>query len=453
MVLLVLVLVAGATAVATVTAPRTYTASSRAYLWAEGGDQEGAISRQDLQTYTEVLTSPSVLNPLRKKLKLPPGTPIDVRATLAPSANILQLEARSDEPEQAAAIANTTPEVLAEAAPRFTSLLAGGATVRSAVIAPAPVPDRPSSPAINRNIALGLLAGLVLGICAALIRSALDTRVRSVEDLAGLFDRPVLADVPTTGDEPDLRVDPTGPHAEAIRRLRTNVRFIDVTRESRSLVVTSPAAGDGKTTTAINLARAMARDGSQVLLIDADLRKPDIGRMLDLDDVAGVTTVLLGEATLGAVVQRWRDTTMHVLPAGPPPPNAAELLGSQAMRHLFTQAQEQYDFVIIDSPPLLPVVDALLIERLAGNLLLVVAANRTTRRDLQTARRSLDTVNADLSGTVLNFAPMVSGYGYGYGRDTTGPETRRSDRGTRRRAGSKRSRARRADAKPRTLSR
>lgn len=415
LVLVVLVLVAGATVVATATAPRTYTASSRAYLAAEGGGAQGALSRQDLQTYTEVLSSPTVLEPLRKSVGLPPGAPVDVRASLASSASILQIEAHAADPEQAAELANATPEVLADAAPNFTSLLAGGATVRSTMVEPATVPDRPSSPAVTRNVVLGLLAGLVLGVCAALLRSALDTRVRSVDDLESQFDQPVLAEIPTVDKGPDLRQAPTGPQAEAIRRLRTNVRFIDVTRESRSLVITSPHAGDGKTTVAINLAQAMARDGRRVLLIDADLRKPDVGRLLDVDDAVGVTSVLLGESPFDAAVQQWQRSSLHVLPAGPVPPNAAELLGSHAMRQLFTTATESFDFVILDSPPLVPVVDALLVERLAGNLLLVAAADRTSRRDLNAAQRALDTVNAHLSGTVLNYAAVPAGYGYGYG--------------------------------------
>ncbi|WP_018154914.1 polysaccharide biosynthesis tyrosine autokinase [Demetria terragena] len=430
LVLVVLLLVVGAAAVATATAPRTYTATARAYLAAQGGESAGALSRQDLQTYTEVLSSPTVLQPLRERLGLPSGTPIQVSATLADTASILEIQAQASDPKQAAALANETPEVLAEVAPQFTSLLAGGATVRSSMIEPASVPDRPSSPAVVRTMTLAVLAGLVLGVCAALLRSALDTRARTVEHLEEQFDAPVLAEVPKTQPQPDLTREPYGPHAEAIRRLRTNVRFIDVTRESGSLVITSPHAGDGKTTVAISLAQAMARDGRRVLLVDGDLRKSDVGRLLDLDDSVGVTSVLVGETMLDDVVQQWEGTSLYVLPAGPQPPNAAELLGSSAMRQLFTAATSAFDFVILDSPPLVPVVDALLIERLAGNLLLVVAADKTSRRDMQSARRSLETVNAHLSGTVLNYAQAPAGYGYGYGSQPKKKRSRKTRKAT-----------------------
>ena len=244
--------------------------------------------------------------------------------------------------------------------------------------------------------------------------------------------------------------DPHGGYAEAIRRLRTNLMFVDVTTGRHSFIVTSAMPGEGKTTTTVNLAMAMATTGGRVLLIDGDLRNPSVARTLGIEGGAGLTTVLLGQAGIDDVIQRWRDTSLHVLTAGAIPPNPSELLGSEPMRELFDKLAHEFDFILIDSPPVVPVVDAVLLDRLTGGTLMVVASHRTKKRDLASAVKQLDTVGAKLAGFALNFVPVSESDArrYGYYRFQETPPARPPRRASRR---SPRAAKPRADAKGRRV--
>ena len=424
-------LVLGATAAYTLTLVPTYTASARVYFSATGGTtQQGRtsggayiITSQDLNTYVEVLRSPSVLEPLRVSLGLPPNTPVNVSASVPPTASVLDITATDSSAEGAARIANAVGPQLAQVAAKFSPLLASaGQTVEATTITPAVTPSSPTTPDVRRNLALGILAGLAVGIGVAFGRHALDTKVRTEADVKTLSDRPMLSSIPmdksTKGKPLTMITDPHGMHAEAIRRLRTNLLFVDVTTGKHSFVVTSAMPGEGKTTTVINLAMALADTGARVLLVDGDLRNPSVARTMGLEGGVGLTTVLLGAATADEVVQQWRDSSLSVLPAGQIPPNPSEILGSEPMETLFDHLTKEFDYVLVDSPPLLPVIDAVVINKLVGGLLFVVAADRTRKRDLQSAIKALTTVDARAAGFALNMVAGGTGdpYRYGYYR-------------------------------------
>jgi capsular exopolysaccharide synthesis family protein len=434
LVALCVLLALAAAAVTTMTATPVYEAQAQVYLATEKpasartGERGGTyvITRTDLNTYVVVLTSPSVMGPLRERLGLPADAPINLTASVSDVTNVLEFTARSDDPRLAAEIANVAGPVLAERAQRFSPLLAlSGQSVEADAIAPAPVPTRPVSPNAEKNLMLGGLLGLILGVGAALIRQVSDTRVRGEDDVKRLSDRPILGTIPAikSADASILSIetDPHGRHAESIRRLRTNILFVDVTTQGHSFVITSSNPGEGKTTTTINLAMAMADAGSRVLLIDGDLRNPSVAKALGIEGSVGLTTILLGRATPQDVVHRWGESTLHVLPAGQIPPNPSELLGSEAMSDLFDKLSQDYDFILVDSPPINPVIDAVLINKLTHGLIMVVASDRTKRRDLENALGSLSTVEVPVAGFALN---LVSGNGgaayqygyYGYGR-------------------------------------
>lgn len=395
------------------------------------------ITRSDLNTYVEVLGSPDVRDPLRARLGLPPGADINVTATVSELTNVLEFKARSADPVMAARTANETGPILAAAAKKFSPLLANmGQSVAATAIAPASVPDRPVSPDVIRNLVLGVLAGLAIGIGLALVRQVSDTKVRGEDDIKRLSDRPILGNLPIIKGQDrnvlTLEDDPHSHHAESVRRLRTNLLFVDVTTQGHSFVVTSANPGEGKTTTTANLALAMADAGQSVLLIDGDLRNPSVAKTLGFEGGVGLTTILLGQAEPSDVIQRWRNTSLHVLPAGQIPPNPSELLGSDAMSDLFQKLSQDFDFILFDSPPINPVIDAVLIHKLAGSLIMVVAADRTKRRDLETALTSLDTIEVPVSGFVLNLATGSSSstyrygtYGYGHTAATHGGRTER----------------------------
>ncbi len=387
--------VVGAAAWVTYTETPVYTSQARFFLSAEdlstGDDSRGTyvVTTEDLNTYVAVLGSPAVQNPLRRRLDLPQGTPIDVSAAVSGQASILDVTARSSDPQLAADIANAVGPQLADVAGQFSVLLtASNAVVKSTTISPAGPAATPTSPNVPRNLALAGLAGLFLGLGLAFVRHALDTKVRSESDLRSLSTSPLLASLPADRVKDRgiaLERDPHGAYSEAIRRLRTNLMFVDITTGRHSFAVTSAVPSEGKTTTAVNLAVAMATAGGKVLLVDGDLRNPSVARRMGLEGSVGLTTVLLGNAELDDVVQRWGDTDLFVLAAGQVPPNPSELLGSQPMQDLFAKMTQDYDFVLVDSPPVVPVIDAVLIDKLTGGTLMVVASNRTKKRDVVSA--------------------------------------------------------------------
>ena len=458
-------LVLGTAAAMTITAQPIYTATAKVYLSTEKPDEPNAtqtpgqtpasstyvITRQDLSTYAEVLTSPSVMEPLRAELGLPPGTPLNVSAFVSETTNMLVITATGTDPQLAARIANTAGPVLAKGAQKFSPLLAlNNQIVESTAVDPARVPDRPISPDPKSNLAIGGLLGLSLGTGLALVRHTLDTKVRGTESIAELSSRPILGEIPTI-KSPDERIlslesDPFGGHAEAIRRLRTNMLFVDVTTGGHSFVVTSSVPGEGKTTTSVNLALAMADAGSRVLLLDADLRNPSVATALGLEGSVGLTTILLGRAEPSDVIQQWGSSSLYILPAGQRPPNPSELLGSEPMEQLFQKLSHDFDFILVDSPPVVPVIDAVLINRLTHGLILVVADERTRKRDLASAVKSLETVDVPISGFALNMVAnhKTAGYRYGYyGREqgeAAEPSRRRGKQPKRARAAGQRGR-------------
>jgi capsular exopolysaccharide synthesis family protein len=440
-----ILLVVAASAAVTLSMTPIYTAQARFYLSADDTSKKSenrgtyVVTTEDLNTYVAVLSSPAVTVPLRQRLGLPRDTPIDVSAEVSGKASILDVTARSADPAQAAAIANGVGPQLADVAAQFSALLqATGQTVTATTVAPAVTPGEPSSPDLTRNLLLGAFAGLCLGLGLAFLRHTLDTKVRSDADVKTLSQSPILAGLPVEkGRHAGVTVEqePHGGYAEAVRRLRTNLLFVDVTTGTHSFVVTSAVPGEGKTTTAVNLAVAMASAGGRVLLVDADLRNPSVAKTMSLEGSVGLTTVLLGSAGLDEVVQRWGDTDLHVLAAGQIPPNPSELLGSEPMQELFAKLGQEYDFILVDSPPVIPVIDAVVIEKLTGGLLMVVASNRTKKRDVSSALRSLETVGAKVSGFAINFVTPSSSdaYRYGYYRyDDGAKKASRFRRGARR---------------------
>lgn len=445
-----LLAVIGAAAVQTMLTPAVYTASARIYLSATlpsdtpDGEKRApySLGPSDLKRYVDVLSSPYVMEPLRERLGVPAGYPLSVTGEVS-ETSMVTITASGAQPDLVARTANEAGPVLAEVATKeFAKLLAAnGQSVESDAIAPAGVPGAPTTPNAKVNIALGILLGLALGIGLALLAHTIDTKVRDEEDIRALSPRPILGDIPIvkgSGKDPregmlSIEVDPHGRHAEAIRRLRTNLLFVDVTTGGHSFVITSSVPGEGKTTTTINLAIAMADAGSRVLLIDGDLRNPSVAKAMGLDGSFGLTTLLLGMAEPDDVIQRWRTSSLYVLPAGPIPPNPSELLGSEPMENLFGKLAHDFDFILVDSPPVVPVIDAVLINKLTHGLVMVVAADRTKKRDLQSAIHSLETVEAPIAGFAINMAPVSStAHRYGYYGHTAEVTAQQSRRGRRR---------------------
>lgn len=425
-----LVVFATVSAVTLLVTPK-YTATTRLFFAVQGTEsatdlaQGSTFAEKQMTSYAQVATSPLVLDPVINDLGLgESATDLarSVTATVPADTVILEVAVTGVDPQQATRIANAIgAEMTTVAADLSPQRQDGSQAVKSTILAPATLPTRPSSPNVVRNLALGVALGLVLGIGAALLRDFLDTRVRTDEDVEALTDRPLLGSISFSdrvSKHPVLVADePLSEPSESIRRLRTNLQFVSAGTGHKTLAITSSVSGEGKSTTAINLAVTLADAGSRVLLIDADLRRPSVAEYMGLEGRAGLTSVLIGRAKVEEVVQVWRDTSLHVLPSGPVPPNPSELLGSVAMRELLPRLTDAYDVVLLDSPPLLPVTDGAILARIAGGALLVVGADRVHRGQLAESLSTLEVAGAQAHGLVMNKVARrdSSRYGYGYG--------------------------------------
>ncbi|MCU1498641.1 MAG: capsular exopolysaccharide family [Acidimicrobiales bacterium] len=306
------------------------------------------------------------------------------------------------------------------------SLSASLTTGDANLVDPATTPGSPSSPKPIRALLLSLIAGTVLAIGLAFLLDLLDDRVESKEDLERVVSAaPVLAMVPLDDrgkgrDLADLSpADHGGPLAEAFRSLRTSLQFLASERRLRTVQVTSALPGEGKSTTALNLAIMSARAGAVTILVDADLRQPRIHTLLDLPNDTGLTTGLVEESGRGRrLVGVESVPNLYVLTAGPSTPFPAELLQSERAKALVGRLVDKADLVVFDSPPILAVADPLALAGQVDAVLLVASVSGSTRRQLGRAVELLDQVGANLCGTVLNkVAPDLAAYGQYYGVD------------------------------------
>ncbi len=300
------------------------------------------------------------------------------------------------------------------------------------------LPEDPFKPQTTRNLVLGGAFGLILGVGAALLRDTLDQSVRTREMLeASTPGVPTLAVIPSLQwtPEPITVSQPSGVESEAFRTLRTALEFASIDQQIAVVQITSASAEDGKTTIAANLAVVLAQAGRAVALIDAQLRRPRIHHMFDAVDglAGGVTSVVLGRTELADAVCELDigNGRLWVCPSGPLPPGPAELLGSQQADRMFDLLRDSTDIVIVDSPPVLPVADALVLSRMADATILVVNAKRTRRNDLAEALDALDQAGALVVGTILNQASANIGDVYEYGYEIK-PQGRRFGKGRRR---------------------
>ncbi|MEE6283182.1 polysaccharide biosynthesis tyrosine autokinase [Georgenia sp. MJ170] len=444
-VLSVALVVLAATAAATLLMTPQYTSSTRMFFAVQGGEsvsdlaQGSTFTEKQMSSYAEVARSPLVLEGVVEALGLdtePRSLAGQLDVTVAADTTILVISATDADPSLARDIANTVADELSATVGDLNPERPDGSeAVRATMLSEAQISASPSSPNTTRNLALGVVLGLMLGAGVALLREVLDTKVRNEGDISAVTDISTLGSVPIDDAKSDHPVfmhdDALSQRAEAIRRLRTNLQFVDFSDRPSSILVTSSVSNEGKTTTAINLAASLADAGSRVVLVDADLRRPSIAKYMGFEGRVGLTTVLIGKATLGDVVQPWQDTSLDVLASGRVPPNPSELLGSRAMSRLLADLSTTYDVVVIDSPPLLPVTDAAILSKMVGGTLVVAGADSIHKAQLRTALESLAKVDADVLGLVLNKVERKSHsnyYGDYYATEDPNPTGNRSGR-------------------------
>lgn len=267
---------------------------------------------------------------------------------------------------------------------------------------------------LRQKIVLGLLVGLLLGLGGAFFLEYLDQTIKTSADIERVVGTPVLGLIPhaphlvsaTNGQGGTVvvisRLEPDDPAVEAFRALRTNVTFVGAEKPLQLVAVTSPGPGEGKSTTAANLALALSHGGSRVLLIDGDLRRPQQHRAFGLVQSPGLTDVLISGATAREAVRPDVQERLDVLPAGPTPPNPSELLGSDAMHRLLGELRRDYDYIVIDTPPALPVTDATVVATIADATIMVIRSGETEEAAAQRAVDQLRRVRARIAGAVLN---------------------------------------------------
>lgn len=286
-------------------------------------------------------------------------------------------------------------------------------TGEAQLVQPATEPSSPSTPKTTRNVALGILLGLVLGISLALLRDQFDRRLKSAEEAEATFGLSVLATIPQSDEIDDagnMETGLRGEEAEAFRMLRANLQYFSIDQELKSILITSPAPADGKTMVAWNLALTEARAGRRILFVEADLRRPSLGEQLGISRERGLSLVLAGSLEPKAAIRAVEG--VDILPAGPLPPNPAELIDSERMGKLLDWGEREYDRVIIDTPPAAVVADALPLIKRADRMLVVVRLRRTALDAAEQLREQLTNIAAPVIGIVINGAAPKSDDSY-----------------------------------------
>ena len=374
-----------------------------------------AVSRAtDYATY--VGTTPAV-----EAAVLAAGYPAGARPSVSGTADgespFITITVRDHDPVRAAAVANAFQKsLLAVVAKLDASPRADPRTLTT--VDSATVPAAPSSPKPRRDAVIGLALGMLLGLGSAFVKESLDRTYKDADVLEAATNLTVLGVVPDEFGRHSLPTvtHPTSGRAEAYRNIRTNVTFAGPETSLKKIIVTSATPGEGKTSVASNLAVSFALSGQKVVLVDADLRRPQVAAAFGLADHApGLGRLLEGKAKIETVLRKSPVSGLSLVTSGPPVENASELLGSASMAWLLEQLGSTFDVVIIDTPPILPVTDPLVLAVQATGVVLVVRLGVTSRERLHRALTSLRNLDTPVLGLVGNGATATGDAAYGYG--------------------------------------
>ncbi len=374
-----------------------------------------------LKTYAALIKSRSVAQQAiaNSGLTISPGqvsAGLDSRVIL--DTQIIEVTYRGRDPARVQRVANAVAAAFVDQIEDIES--AGTPAVDVSVVDQAEAPGAPVSPNPLRNLTLAVALGLLAGIGTAFLVDHLDVSVKHREEVEALG-FPVLGAVPRLdfkGESVHLERDLQGAGGEAFRMIRTSIGFVNVETPVRTLLVTSPMAQEGKTTTSLNLAAAYAVGGLRTILVEADLRRPSLHRLFGMVGTRGLTTAIVGDVSLQDAVLNTDMKNMSVLMAGAIPPNPVELLGSDQMTELLDRLQRSFDMVIVDSPPLVPVADPAALAGRVDGVVVVARAGKTDRRRLFQASQVVERAGGRLVGVVLNdirFDGSPGSYEYYYG--------------------------------------
>ena len=391
-----------------------------------------SFSQQRVKSYAQIINSPLTLAPVVQELNLS-ITPEELSEMVSASAPLdtvlIVLTVTDTDPQRAADIANAVAKQFGVTVANLELQGIGSdSPVKVSTVLNAVPADSPASPKKAINLALGLLLGFGLGIGLASLRRLLDNTIKNEDDLQGT---PLLAAIgfDVLANEKPLvtQIGRYAARAEAFRTLRTNLQFLRPDSHPQVIVFTSALPGEGKSTSAINLAISLAQAGAKTILVEADLRRPKVPVYLEFSDLdEGLSELISGQkklttASLKCLIRKEENTGLKVLLSGKVPPNPSELLGSAKFDELISMLRKQFEYVIIDCPPLLPVTDAAVVAAKADGAVLVVHAGVTKKPHFVGSRDAMAAVGSTILGVVLNKIPEASleyeyGYRYGYPR-------------------------------------
>jgi len=441
----VLLCLLGAGGVTSIIAPK-YSSTARIYVSATGAGSTldlpslAFYAAQRISSYAELAKEPSMLSEIVDDSGVdmtPEELAKNMSATVAVSTTVLNITVTAPNPGAAQDLARAAADSMQSLVTRLesTGTDSGGdpiAPIVARIVGEPSYNESPVSPNLPLNLVVGGLIGLIFGIIAVILRDMFDSSVKTAQEIGELTHSPVLAVIPeqSSFSRHPLITDRDAPagRGEPFRVLRTNLQFVDLDAKRQMFVITSAVPDEGKSVTAVNLAIAIAQSGREVLVIDCDLRKPSVAKLLDLDNAVGFMTAVTATAPLYECVQK-HESGIHVLATGPKPPNPAEVLDTDTVRALLRQAQVEYDVVIIDAPPLLAVADPAILAGMVGGAIVVVRHGRTKREQLRQAVSRLDAVGARIFGVVPNAARKrdIDAYSYEYYEEEPTPTSRRRE--------------------------
>lgn len=365
------------------------------------------LNQKLVSTYGELVKSRAVADRVIDNLKLDLSYKQfteKVNVNLVKDTEIIKLQVTDRDPALAAEIADETAEVFMDTVRDIMKV------ENVQVIDKAQLPENPIKPRPMLNMAIAGVLGLMMGVFFAFLMEYLDNTIKTKADVERHLNLPVLGAIPVFDNKATKLIsltNPKSPVTEAFRTLRTNIQFSSIDEEIRTLVITSSTPTEGKSVVTNNMAAIMAQGDKKVLLIDGDLRKPRIHEHFKLSNHQGLTNILVGDKDLKDVVNRYAPLdNLYILTSGPIPPNPAEILGSKKMKDFLNKAKEDYDIILIDTPPIGLVTDSAVLSTICDALIYVVAVGQTEVDVVKHSKDLLDTVNANIIGVVLNKVPV-----------------------------------------------
>ncbi|MHA6523084.1 tyrosine-protein kinase domain-containing protein [Tessaracoccus sp. G1721] len=402
-----------------------------------GGAMSGtALAQQRAETYAALASTSAVFERAVASPEIqaaPDAGSGGISARVMGATSMIEVSATGTSGENARLLADAALKALADEALALETLTpseTGGSidpdtvAVRLAVFTPASASSAPIAPDWLRLLLIGTAAGLVLGVLVSWVRTKLDVKVRTMKDVEEETGHSVLGVIPESKalakhreGEP-ISISSLGLAGEALRQMRTNLRYVDVDHPPKAIVVTSAHPGEGKSTISSLLAVLVARSGQPVVLIDADLRKPVQHQNFRSDAAVGLSQVLIGDVSLNDALQATSEPNLRILTSGKVPANPSEMVGSRRMRELIASLSRTA-FVIIDAPPMLAVTDAGLLAAATDGAVFVTRVGKTQREELRMAVKLVQQVGGRILGTVLHRAPRQAMgdvvYGAGFG--------------------------------------